>query len=408
MPNEKQVNGGSQGEAMAAKEKTWLAVPYEEREEAKALGGRLKDGQFAIDFDEYKKCWFALPGADLSKLSQWLPENRVSVSTDDMEAQLELVLQAHGFVIEGSLQLNGSIKRVRTSEDKSGQRSGVYCFKYDPVRPSCWYRDHRNDTEVQWWVYEGEQLDAATLAAAKAMSEERAEASKAAREARYIHHARRCRQVYRLLLDADSNHPYLVKKGVPVFPGVKQDRKGRLVIPLYDENGRIWSLQRISSTGMKRYKKLARKEGLFFVLSYQGTRLQDDDLVPMAEGYSTAADLATGLLKPVVMALDAYNMPTVAEKLSAKYPKATLGIFGDDDATKENNTGRKIAERIVGERSAFSAFPEFDPERQQQNPLSDWNDLRVHYGKEELYRQLRIILQEYFPAALPVPALKRS
>lgn len=51
--------------ANPAKEKTFLAVPYKEKEQAKKLGAK---------WDKDNKLWYAPEGTDLSQLSTWLPE----------------------------------------------------------------------------------------------------------------------------------------------------------------------------------------------------------------------------------------------------------------------------------------------------------------------------------------------
>lgn len=53
-----------------AREKTWLAVPYVQREAVKQIGGTLSDGTKAVAWDKAaKKCWFAHPGANLEQLN---------------------------------------------------------------------------------------------------------------------------------------------------------------------------------------------------------------------------------------------------------------------------------------------------------------------------------------------------
>ena len=53
-----------QNQPRLAHEKTWLKVPYKEREQAKKLGAR---------WDREEKAWFAPKGTDLNPLSEWLP-----------------------------------------------------------------------------------------------------------------------------------------------------------------------------------------------------------------------------------------------------------------------------------------------------------------------------------------------
>ncbi|EIV6325638.1 hypothetical protein L9T60_002030, partial [Campylobacter coli] len=50
---------------------------------------------------------------------------------------------------------------------------------------------------------------------------------------------------------ANSNHAYLKKKGFDENFYLKQDKMGSLLIPLKDENGKLWSVQRIFPNGDK-------------------------------------------------------------------------------------------------------------------------------------------------------------
>ena len=51
--------------AAPAKEKTFLAVPYKEKEQAKKFGAK---------WDKENKLWYAPEGTDLARLAAWLPE----------------------------------------------------------------------------------------------------------------------------------------------------------------------------------------------------------------------------------------------------------------------------------------------------------------------------------------------
>ncbi|EGY29306.1 DNA primase TraC4, partial [Candidatus Regiella insecticola 5.15] len=78
------------------------------------------------------------------------------------------------------------------------------------------------------------------------------------------HNARRSGQVYNAMPVADGSQEYLVNKGVKAFPGVKADKKNRVVIPLVNEEGEVRTLQRISANGFKSLKKNGQKTGNFF------------------------------------------------------------------------------------------------------------------------------------------------
>nr|WP_241389992.1 DUF5710 domain-containing protein [Serratia grimesii]ULG12642.1 SogL [Serratia grimesii] len=65
---------------MKVTEPTYLVIPFEQLKEAKRQAGKLENGQNALEFDADKKLWFARPGADLSKLSQWRTDTALVMS----------------------------------------------------------------------------------------------------------------------------------------------------------------------------------------------------------------------------------------------------------------------------------------------------------------------------------------
>ena len=59
-----------------------------------------------------------------------------------------------------------------------------------------------------------------------------------------------------------EKHPYLEKKGVLSY-GLREDKKGNLMIPLYDTNLSIVGLQYINNEGKKLFLTGSRKSGSF-------------------------------------------------------------------------------------------------------------------------------------------------
>lgn len=120
------------------------------------------------------------------------------------------------------------------------------------------------------------------------------------------------------LWDAASptgHSPYLLRKGVQGF-GVRHAADGWLLVPLRDDQGTLWNVQRIAPQRPdkgpdKLFLKGGRKSGLWHMLG----GAEGASTVLLAEGYATAASLrqATGL--PVAVAFDAGNLLHVARAL---------------------------------------------------------------------------------------------
>ena len=177
-----------------------------------------------------------------------------------------------------------------------------------------------------------------------------------------------------LLRARASDHPYILKKQIKPH-GARQDGDGRLVLPLIDTDGKIWSLQTIDADGGKLFMFGGRKAGCFYMIGDPGERMV------IAEGFATASTIreATGLT--VVAAFDAGNLETVAKAIRAKWPGSALVIAADDDwETKGppvDNPGSTSAKgrRIRWGRRRHPGFK--NPEGKD-----DFNDLDAAEGPE--------------------------
>ena len=364
---------------MIATKKTYLAVPYAEKDEAKRLAGKLASGRSAIAWDPSAKSWYAKPGADLSKLSKWVQVGPAVAGEAERDPSQEFAraLAAAGLTLKGPPMMDGKMHRVPVEGDSGPERSGAYVGHLDG-RPAGFIQNFRTGLKENWKSQSaGPELSPEDKAALQAEAAQKREVREAAREKQYAHHARRCAQLYGLLPDAKDDHPYLVRKGIPAYPGIKVDKKGRLVVPLRDQNGKIWSLQRITGQGLKSLKKFAKKVGNYFVVGDEKQLGKTAGPVISSEGVATAGTLAQATGRPVVVAFDSGNLPVVAEKMAELYPNSIQVIAGDDDRQKaaDKNVGRIKALHAAEKTNGVAAFPVFT-----RTGGTDWNDLQQQHG----------------------------
>ncbi|EPT9991014.1 LPD7 domain-containing protein [Escherichia coli] len=375
-----------------ATKNTVLIVSFEERNEAKKAAGKLENGENALGFDEEAKHWFAKPGADLSKLSKWLPDQHKGnpVQDNNPAAEFGATLAEAGFELDGLPVMDGKKHRVRTADDKKGEKTGVYAGYLDGV-PAGWYQDHRIHDQPVKWVSTGQQVDAEAQAHLRAIAAQNRIDRENALQRQYAHNARRSGQVYNAMPVADGSQEYLVNKGVKAFPGVKADKKNRVVIPLVNEEGEVRTLQRISANGFKSLKKNGQKTGNFFVV---GGELKNGEPVLYAEGYSTAASISEATNRPVVMTVDAGNLPKVADKLKDKYPDSLHIVLGDDDRKNAVNKGMAKAEEAATIANGIFTVPAFTAEEKERG-LTDFNDLHQSRGLDAVRDQVEGIITEH-------------
>lgn len=183
-------------------------------------------------------------------------------------------------------------------------------------------------------------------------------------------------------LSETGSSPYLDHKKIGVF-GIRFSGD-TVVIPIRDRTGKLWSLQTISPDGTKRFLFGGRKKGCFHLIGQPHPKHP----LYLTEGYATGASIHMATGDPVAVAFDAGNLGAVMNKLSAAYPQTPLVLAGDDDVGKMPNVGRKTAEDIGRKYSCSVVFPVF---KAPNAKLTDFNDLHVNEGLEEIKRQLGVV-----------------
>jgi len=311
---------------------------------------------------------------------------RPRFSEADATADFAVALYRAGLRVSGPVEMDGTMRRVAVEGDRKGRKSGAYVGHLDGW-PAGYIRNHKTGVEVRWKadrpVRPITPAERAALAAeAAARSAERA------RERQGIQ-ARAARVAQRLWTAAApaTSHPYLAAKGVRSH-GLRQDPRGRLLVPVHGVDGRLWGVQRVGVDGSKLFLKGARTEGGHMLI---GGRLKPGTPLLVAEGYATGATLheATGL--PVAVAFNAGNLAAVAKAYRATDPSRSIVIAGDNDHHLPHrpvplpNVGKEKAEAAavaVGGAVALPPFPLGDRG-------SDWNDLAQRQGHEPVATAVR-------------------
>jgi len=185
----------------------------------------------------------------------------------------------------------------------------------------------------------------------------------------------RAKEIWDQSTEATDDHPYLLNKKVQNH-GLKQS-EGQVVVPLYDQDHVLQSLQFISANGEKKFLGGGRTKGCYYPI---GEKLEKTLYV--AEGFATAATIQETVGGSVAVAFNANNLKPVAISLRGKYPTIEILICADDDDKTEGNPGiTKAVEAAKASRSKI-AVPEFDENRRDKD--TDFNDLYHNSGPEEV------------------------
>ena len=136
-----------------------------------------------------------------------------------------------------------------------------------------------------------------------------------------------------------ERHPYLEKKGVLSYGGLRVNDQGILMLPMYDAQMTIVGIQFISPDGSKKFLTGSKKTGSFFILGQE--ILKTSQVINFAEGYATAASYHQDFSQPVIVAFDAYNLTPVAEVVFEFLKDRKFIFIADNDP--DSNTGEKEA-----------------------------------------------------------------
>jgi putative DNA primase/helicase len=169
-----------------------------------------------------------------------------------------------------------------------------------------------------------------------------------------------------------------------VSHGLRVAEDGRLLVPVQDADGKLWSLQHVGRDGFKQFHENGRVEGGHYAIGNLGA----PGPVVIAEGYATAATVHEMTDLPAVVAFNAGNLAAVAQACRARYPERTIYIAGDNDHRREAegkpNVGREKAEQAANSVGGFTLLPVFA----EHNAGSDWNDLARSEGRDTARQQL--------------------
>ena len=360
-------------------DRTYLAVPYDEKDDAKAFGAK---------WDRQAKAWYVPAGVEIDAFSAWLPaRGQVHIAVDaDPREEFALALRESGLRIEGPPEMDGAMHRVSVDGDQGRERSGAYVAHLDG-RPAGFIQNFRTGQRTNWKASTlAAPLDAQDRAQMAAEAAQKRQERAAARERMYERTAQEVDAIWTVATPTQA-HPYLAEKGVASH-GLRQDAVGRLLVPLCDADGKLWSFQRIGPDGFKQFYEGGRVEGGHYVVG----DLQRSGPVLIAEGYATAATLHELSGKATIAAFNAGNLVHVAEAYRRIYPDRAIYIAGDNDHRREAqgkpNVGREKAEHAAAAIDGFALLPNFA----EDDLGSDWNDIVRSQGVDAARQQLAVAM----------------
>ena len=426
------------------RKKIYIDVPYSLKNAAKTMGAM---------WDSEEKKWFIYDTFDVESLIKLLEENKkegankktvlsdgitnfkvpysqkYQIDITDVYSKFKDALNSAGLEIDIPM-MDGILRRVRVNGDKGAQKSGAYVGYIDGI-PAGFIQNFKTGF-IGNWKYE--KLDISPYSDELIYSKKTQILSKdnTVFIQRQLQREKELENEYKktakILYDefltakfAVLDHTYFIKKRVYKNYGLKQDRFGNLLMPLFDINEKFWSLQRIFPNGNKMIgallsnkqkqnseKLLAKKRGNFFVLS-DDMDIYDKNLVKLnieallkynkvylCEGFATAASVCEACKMPVIVGIDVGNLEFVVQNFSARFCNIHIIIAADNDSKKEKESGFNIGkEKAMQIKNNFKnvsvCIPIFN-DTEISSGYSDFNDLYNSRGIDEVKRQLEILL----------------
>ena len=264
-------------------------------------------------------------------------------SSDTPEQQLRNEIQRAGLNPPEQILLDGVFHRFKSTDGKK-DKSGWYVAFGDGV-PAGSFGCFRQGIEHTWRADVGHELTPEENAAIQLRMEESRQIRKEERERERAKTADAVLEIWSKAPAASINHPYLKAKGIEPY-GARIMNDGRLAVPLYDEHGKLSTLQYISSDGEKRYHPGGATGGKFWMIG------ADDEpgVIYIAEGFATAATIHRETGRPCVVAYSANNLPPVTKSIREIYGATQeLVIVADND---ESGVGQNYAEQASAKHGA--------------------------------------------------------
>ncbi|MGP8437782.1 DUF5710 domain-containing protein [Paraburkholderia fungorum] len=307
------------GKASSRLGRRYLFVPFEEKDDASRLGA---------EFDGKKKAWFVPSKVDDAPFARWFEPKEI-----DVEQQFAEACEEMGLVYPGDKQSEGwTLTTVTTSRDQKALK-GAYKVQFGDA-PNGYITNHDTGESKAWFPrgkvfsHEDREKHRKLLDTNRKQREDETN-----REREGVSQRATAKWA---TLETAVTHPYAERKQVGVF-GLRLDGD-RLVTPLADADGKIWSLQYIDARGGKLYESGGQKTGHFHVLG----DLQAGKTVLFGEGYATCASLHMATRLPVVEVFDSGNIAPVIAQLAPRLQGKTLIVCGDDDVLTRDKIVRTV------------------------------------------------------------------
>jgi phage/plasmid primase-like uncharacterized protein/KaiC/GvpD/RAD55 family RecA-like ATPase len=278
----------------------------------------------------------------------WSPPAQKHINSP--EDQLKDAMLGAGLKPPDAIHLDGKLHRFNsgTKGEKGHDKPGWYIAFNDGVpagRFGCW----RSGVELTWKAEIGRSLTPVEeMAQSRRLSEAKTQRDTEQAKTREVA-AKTVEIIWSEGSVASPEHPYLAKKKIAPH-GARVTGDGRLMVPLYNEDGELSSIQYIAGDGDKKYHPGGKTGSMFWLLG----SMDDADTLYIAEGFATAATVAEVTGKPCAVAYSASNLVPISGILKESHPTFDICIVADNDAS---GVGQRYAEQASAKYGVRMTMP---------------------------------------------------
>ena len=245
-----------------------------------------------------------------------------NIIQDFTTALLDAGIQTNDHIID-----DGALHRAHVVGDKRGSKNLAYILHNDS-RPSGWFQ-HFSKGITGTWTANGKPRKLSAKEINQIQADRKIREIEQAKS--YQQTALKARQIWQQSTPVHS-HDYLTNKGIQA--NCARVFGNDLVIPLWNEQREISTLQFINSFGGKKFLTGGKKKDCFCPI---GT---PTDTILICEGFATGASLHQDGGLFVACAMDSGNLESVARVIRRLFRNAQIIVCGDNDL---NQAGQNAA-----------------------------------------------------------------
>lgn len=311
----------------------------------------------------------------------------------DIINALKSEMSCHGLIPPDHFK-SGEMNRF---SDDGGKNKNGWCIPYfnSDGSVAAVYGNWKNGSKNKWFhAPNGKPLSREQQQTFNRQIKQAREQADKELKKKQIQAAKKANELWNNAQPATSNNEYLNKKNIHSY-GLKQSGQ-TLLIPVYDAQKQIVSLQEILPDGSKKFLPGGKIKGGFYFFGNPGL----DPIINLGEDYATMASIHAATSEPFVVAFNSGNLKSVAEIIKEQYPDITIRLCADNDLATEkkigSNPGKKAGEEAAGAIGAELCIYPID---------SDFNDLHGAQGLfavQQTLKKNRKIKDETWESPVPL------